>query len=173
MDYLNHALGLLRAGERLIAADAFEDAGRPQTAKVLRDPGMPPVVLCGDRVYTMQNGGQLRGRNDVLLCEAEGPVQWASYLKDGPRQRRWRSGTRSREWKNRRAKLSKLHNLLVSHLFLWLWWRAYLREENPKKTAKWQRCQPHVRNEYVLVLDGPEATEFDKAFAPSDVSATG
>jgi hypothetical protein len=131
--------------DRLMAADRLDELGLPETAKLLRDPDMPPLVLCGDRLLGVRlESANLRGQYPVHLFNPDGGSP-AAYLP-APR----RGGPPVRGLDRLRVKVSEFYRR-------WQWCEFYNR--NPSRQRD-EPCESPKNNFWVLPLTRQEQKNF-------------
>ena len=131
--------------DRLMAADRLEEMGLAETARLLRDPDMPPLVLCGDVLLGVRLGDpSLRAAYPLHLFNPDGDSP-AVHLQAPRRGEPWVRRV-DRLW----VKVSKFH-------CRWRWYEFYNR--NPSRRQD-ESCDPPQNNFWVLPLTPQEQKTF-------------
>lgn len=128
--------------DRLIAADAFDEAGLPATAKLLRDPDMPPLVLAAGRLYAASMHWGLPGPRTGVVLNFLPPDGWLGLYK----------------WVSLYCPPKPFGQILWS-LSRHRDWRDY--SKNPRRSSpRQQLCQPFRNNFFLAALGEQDAILF-------------
>ncbi len=139
--------------DRLMAADRLDDLGLPETAKLLRDPDMPPLILCGDMLLGVRlDSPDIPGEYPVHLFNPDGGRP-AVHLQ-APRRRGRQPAL---EFGQLRVKVATFYRR-------WQWYEFYNRNPTRRRV---EPCESPDNNFWVLPLTRQDRKDF-KAAAEAD-----
>jgi hypothetical protein len=143
--------------DRLMAADRLDELGRPEAARLLRDPDIPPLVLCEDVLLEVRLGWKLNGVYAVQLFNSDGDQPAAYLTPTGP----WRT------WKRTPLGVApRLRAKVVNFQFTHNNWFNQARRQRKEGLNDYLRNWAGYNNWWLLVLNAQDRKDFWEAVRP-------
>jgi hypothetical protein len=126
--------------DRLMAADRLDELGRPESARLLRDPDMPPLVLYGAVLLGVRaESPNHRGEYPIHFFnpDGDGPAAYLPAPRRGPPPV---------------PEVVRLRDKVFSFYRRWQWCDFYAHNPARRRSPEYEPCLPDRNNFWVLPL---------------------